>query len=182
MKINQEHLATWPGKTRTAEILGCSEKSVERYTVRGLLKRKMLTRPGRRSAPVYDPESVASLAAQLQETEIRHATELLTAPDHEPDHVPERTPGFSVGREIVPQGRELAAAASALVNNLTTALSAATRQQAFAGKMVLTIKEAGELGFRISHLRDMCRSGTLANYGTPHRPRVARRALEKLLE
>jgi hypothetical protein len=55
----------WPTKGEAARVLGCSEKSVERYALRGALESRWRAQQGKRSISVYSPDSVDALRVQL---------------------------------------------------------------------------------------------------------------------
>jgi excisionase family DNA binding protein len=59
---NDGGLAEWLTRAKTAELLDCSEKTVDRLAARGELQRRLRPAPGRRPEPVYHPSDVERLA------------------------------------------------------------------------------------------------------------------------
>ena len=54
----------WITKPEAAELLQCSEKSIERYASQGKLRQAWRRVPGRRPLAVYCPEDIETLRGQ----------------------------------------------------------------------------------------------------------------------
>ena len=64
-----DQFSDWLSKATAAQILGCSEKTIERLATQKKIQKVMLRIPGRRSTPVYHPgdvETLRSASARLE--------------------------------------------------------------------------------------------------------------------
>ena len=57
-------LDDWKTKAEAAEILGCSEKTVERYAKQKRIQKVLRRNPGRKSMPVFHPDDIEALRAE----------------------------------------------------------------------------------------------------------------------
>ena len=57
-------LDDWKTKAEAAEILGCSEKTVERYAKQKRIQKVLRRNPGRKAMPVFHPGDIETLRAE----------------------------------------------------------------------------------------------------------------------
>ena len=57
-------LDDWKTKAEAAEILGCSEKTVERYAKQSRIQKFLRRNPGRKAMPVFHPGDIETLRSE----------------------------------------------------------------------------------------------------------------------
>ena len=57
-------LDDWKTKGEAAELLGCSEKTVERYAKQNRIQKVLRRNPGRKAMPVFHPGDIETLRAE----------------------------------------------------------------------------------------------------------------------
>lgn len=75
----QVNLDAWKTKPDAAAMLGCSEKTIERYAEKGQLERRARLVPGRRPLPVFSPDDLE----RLQKESVQPAPAPLGAPSNQ---------------------------------------------------------------------------------------------------
>ena len=138
--MKQVNLDQWKTKAEAAQILGVSEKTVERMAERGELGKAERKIPGRRPLPVFDPDDIEKVQKQTLRPQ--------------PLLVPAVTSSKAFGQLSAHDARSMAAAM------LGTDL--AFRRLSPVDKLYLTIPEASEYtGLTQTFLRRLIKSGKL---------------------
>lgn len=174
-KTPPEDLTRWLTKPEAAQVLGKSEKTVERLAAQGRIRKQDRDMPGRKALPVYNPDDLLALKAEMAvaaET-IAQRVEGVAAVNDLPA-LPIQPGGLNVG----PQLRELAPLLQQFLEHAVT-----RGDVPITVKVFLTRREAADLsGLPAQTISDLVRTDRLHNYGTSNRIRVAREEIERLPE
>jgi hypothetical protein len=158
----------WPTKEPAAQRIGISVKTLERMADAGKIEQKMRPREGGTPQAVFNPEDVEREAAKRT----AGAGRSYVMPAETNGSVPPGTDALPVLRN---------GPATTLAEQLGQAIAAASAFRVpVADKPRVAMSEAIALGFTRENLRELVRTGGLANMGTPHRFRFRRRDLDAL--
>jgi len=136
-----EKYEDWLTKQEAAKELGCSTKTIERYASQGRIERKVRKRPRLRPLPVYEPQDIVRLRAELEQEQ--------SAPHVVEDGLPERT--SLVKRRV----------SGPSMNDLFAMMVPAPAVR-ITEKVFLNLKEATEFsGLSKGHLLELIHSGDL---------------------
>ena len=116
-------LDDWKTQAEAAEILKCSQKTVGRMAAQKKIQRVLRRVPGRKPMPIFNPDDIAALRAEMAQVE--------------PFPVGERGEGKALARQTS-QGR-VDLLAQLLADRISPALNVPVEQKVF-----LNLKEAAE--------------------------------------
>jgi len=143
MARKQRDLSDWKTKAEVAELLGVSEKTVERYSQKSLLHQAMRPQTGKPPVVVYHPRDVDQLHQQKLEEESR------------PHVVIEEKPKQPTSKQLVRSSQFIPP--EALIEKLVQQPEVRLTE-----KLFLSIKEASALsGLPQTFLRSQIKEGKL---------------------
>ena len=147
-------LDDWRTKAEAAEILGCSEKTVERYAKQKRIQKVMRRNPGRKAMPVFHPGDIETLRAEAVQLEPFPVEKQLPTSRDEVAH------GAADGAEQALALPPRQSAVEMLVNLLADRVSPPAT--AARHKLFLTLAEAADYsGMSQGWLRQKIRQGEL---------------------
>ncbi|HEY1896729.1 MAG TPA: hypothetical protein VGG62_10675 [Terracidiphilus sp.] len=174
----------WPTKEPAAQRIGVSVKTLERMADAGKIEQKMRPRVGGTPQAIFNPEDVEREAAKRAQAYVmtEKSDSLAKTLSETVEHFTKANGTAPPGTASLPAVRsgEMVTWSHPAAELAQQLAAAAAVRVPIADKPRVTMLEAISLGFTRENLRELVRTGELANMGTPHRFRFRRRDLDAL--